>query len=258
MDKYSPTLEKSARLQTDFKIRIKQTQSWLADELDELRHAITLLADALGGNENLTRQIGDVSIERTDTGTKLGLAYKSRIQFSAKSPLSTWSVIHELAHVWDAKHGWDLSAALEKYTDGFTDPRLSAAKKSIPAEWDAGAEGAEHKPGYYGRKPGVNKYGYFYGDKPSGSNWNFNCKEDFAESTVMYCGWGRDNILSRTAHGRIERYLLSNGSKDPIYDIADNWSDYAPYFYPEGGDYTKTKRWQFIDGLMHDKIKLEK
>ena len=96
-----------------------------------------------------------------------------------------------------------------------TDLKLSEKKKEIPEEWDAGLNGAENKPGFYGRKPGVNAYGYFYGDKPSGSNWNLNRKEDFAEFVAMYCGWGRNNPLSRTAHGRIERYLLPNGVKRP-------------------------------------------
>jgi hypothetical protein len=256
MDTHSQIHEKLTKLQSDFNIRIAQQENWPTDELDDLRHAIALLADALGGNQNLMRRIGEVMIERTDMGTKLGLAYKDRIQFSEKGKPNQWSVIHEMAHVWDAKHDWKLSAELEKYTGGFTDLNLSARKKSNPAEWDAGADRAGNKPGLYGRKPGVNKYGYFYGDKPSGSNWNFNRKEDFAESVVMYCGWGHNNVLSRTAHGRIERYLLPNGSKDPIYNIADNWSDYAAYFYPAGGDYTKTKRWKFIDDLMRDKIKV--
>lgn len=250
MNSHLSTQEKSAQLQTDFKIRITHNENWLSKELDELHHAITLLANALGGSVNFKYKIGEVLIERTDTGKSLGLAYKDKIKLSAKAPFSAWSVIHEMAHIWDAKQHWKLSIALEKYTGGFTNPILSAAKKILPAEWDAGLLQAESKPGYYGRKPGVNKAGYFYGDKPSGSNWNFNRKEDFAESVVMYCGWGRDNVLSRTAHGRIERYLLPNRSKDPIYNIVDNWSDYAPYFYPEGGDYTKTKRWQFIDGLV--------
>ncbi len=250
MDTHSSTHEKFARLQTDFKIRIEQQKNWLSNELDDLQHTLTLFADVFGGSENLKLKIGDVLIERTDIGGKLGLAYKDRIQLSANAPISAWSLLHEMAHVWDAKHNWNLSAKLEQHTGGFTDSKLSLAKRLSPTDWDAGLLGAEQKPGYYGRKPGVNKAGYFYDDKPSGSNWNFNRKEDFAESVVMYCGWGRNNILSRTAHGRIERYLLPNGSKDPIYKIADNWSDYAPYFYPQDGDYTKTKRWQFISDLI--------
>jgi hypothetical protein len=239
------------RLHSDFQVKIAEDKSWRAPDLELLHSSIALFAEAMGGGKNFKRLLGEVRVERADTGTNLALAYKDRIQLSEKDRLSAWSVIHELAHVWDAKNQWKLSLALEEYTGGVTDPSLSKTIKGIPAQWDAGAEGAEKKPGEYGRKPGVNAYGYFYGDKPSGSNWRFNRKEDFAESVVMYCGWGRGNPLSKIAHGRIERYLLPNGTKDPIYGIVDNWSDYARYFYPEGGDYTQTKRWKFIEKLMN-------
>jgi hypothetical protein len=243
-----------SRLHEDFLIKISENGNWLAHDLELLHNSIVLFAEAMGGNENFKRQLGEVLIERTDTGTSLGLAYKDRIKLSEKTQFSAWSVIHELAHVWDAKNQWKLSLSLEKYTGGTTNLLLSKMKKRIPGQWDAGAHGAESKPGYYGRKPGVNAYGYFYGDTPSGANWNFNRVEDFAESVVMYCGWGRSNPLSKTAHGRIERYLLPNGAKDPVYEVADNWSDYARYFYPEGGDYTKTKRWKFIEKLVAGRV----
>ena len=247
---YTSSMEQTkARLHEDFQIKIAENGNWYARDLELLYTSIALFAEAMGGAENFKRQLGEVLIERTDTGTNLGLAYKDRIKLSEKTQFSDWSVIHELAHVWDAKNQWKLSLALEKFTGGTTNPLLSKIKKWLPGQWDAGALGAEKKAGFYGRKPGVNAYGYFYGDKPSGANWRFNRKEDFAESAAMYCGWGRDNPLSKTAHGRIERYLLPNGTKDPIYGIADNWSDYARYFYPEGGDYIKTKRWEFIDDL---------
>ena len=134
--------------------------------------------------------------------------------------------------------------------------KLSAIKRFIPGQWDAGKQGSQKSPGRHGRKPGCNAAGYFYGDQPSGSNWNFNPKEDFAESLVMYCGWGRKNELSKTAQGRIERYLLPNGTKDPLYGIADNWSDYAKFFYPQNGDYAKTKRWHFMDDLIQNRLKI--
>jgi len=244
----------SSRLSSDFQIKVEENENWFASDLELLHNSITVLAEAMGGNENFKRHIGGTLIERTDTGNSLGLAYTDRIKFSEKSQISAWSVIHELAHVWDAKNQWGLSLALEKFTGGNTNPLLSSMKKLIPAQWDAGPDGPQNKPGFYGRKPGVNAYGYFYGDTPSGSNWRFNRKEDFAESVAMYCGWGRGNPLSKTAHGRIERYLLPNGTKDAVYGIADNWSDYAGYFYPEDGDYTKTKRWKFIDKLFHGGI----
>jgi hypothetical protein len=236
-----------SNLYSDFQIRIAKEKSWLADDLELLHSSIALFAGVMGGREKFTSLLGEVLIERTDVGSKLALAYKDKIQLSATGQFSAWSVIHELAHVWDAKNGWQLSVELEKFTGGTTDLALSQLKKKNPAEWDAGPNGAENKPGFYGRKPGVNEYGYFYGDKPSGANWHFNRVEDFAESVAMYCGWGRDNPLSATAHGRIGRYLLPNGTRDPLYGIVDNWSDYAVYFYPENGDYTQTKRWAFIE-----------
>jgi hypothetical protein len=30
--------------------------------------------------------------------------------------------------------------------------------------------------------------------------------------------------------------------------------DYAKRFYPDNGDYTKTKRWQFVDDLVNGRI----
>ena len=77
--------------------------------------------------------------------------------------------------------------------------------------------------------------------------------EDFAESVAMYMGWERNNDLSQHARNRIARYQLKNGEKDP-FQIVDNWTDYARRFYPESGDYTKTKRWQFVDDLVNGRI----
>jgi hypothetical protein len=240
----------ATHLYSDFQIKIAEDKKWHLPDLELLHTAVALFAEVMGGNENFKRLLGEVLVERADTGSNLALAYKDRIKLSEKGRLNAWSVIHELAHVWDAKNQWKLSLALEEDTGGKTDLEASEMKKGIPDEWDAGLNGAEKKPGFYGRKRGVNAYGYFYGDKPSGSNWRFNRKEDFAESVAMYCGWGLDNLLSKTAHGRIKRYLLPNGAKDPLYGIEDNWSDYARYFYPEGGDYARTKRWKFIEKLL--------
>ncbi|MFN8412004.1 MAG: hypothetical protein U0Z26_06415 [Anaerolineales bacterium] len=236
---------------SEFKIKIEPKQ-WHEQESELLLNAITLFATILGGQENFIHHIGEIKIEKTDTGTSLGLAYIDHIKFNSKAHLSTWSVLHELSHIWDAKNKWNLSVEFEKFTGGFTDKVRSLTQIGIPELWDAGPDGALPQAGYYGRKPGCNAEGYFYGDQPSGSNWRFNRKEDFAESVVMYCGWGRKNILSKTAHGRIERYLLPDGQKDPLYGIVDLWSSYAKYFYPSHGDYTKTKRWQFVDTLIND------
>jgi hypothetical protein len=239
----------------EYQVRIAEEGDWSSRELDDLFSYVALLAGIMNGPQHFMHHIGEVAIERADTGSNLGLAYHDHIQLSKKHPFSAWSVVHELAHVWDAKNKWGLSLALQRYTRGFTSAFLSRSKRFfMPYQWDAGIRSSENTPGSYGRKPGCNAYGYFYGGRPSGSNWRFNRKEDFAESVVMYCGWERGNDLSRAAHGRIERYRLPNGSKDPVYGIIDNWSDYARYFYPQDGDYTKTKRWRFIDGLMQNRM----
>ncbi len=232
-------------------IEVQKIQTWPKQELDLLHRAVTLFASVLGGPAGLPGHLGELIIERTATGSSLGLAYRGRIQFNASSRLSAWTVIHELAHTSAAENEWAFSAALVKYTGGFLNKKLSTLKRFIPNQWDAGLQ---KTAGFYGRKPGCNAAAYFYGDRPSGSNWNFNPKEDFAESLVMYCGWGRENELSKTAHGRIDRYLLPNGTRDPLYGITDNWSDYDAFFYPKHGDYAKTKRWQFIHELIQNQM----
>ncbi len=159
--------EHITRLQADFQIKVAENGNWHVRDLELLHSSIELFAEVMGGNENFKRQLGEVLVERTDTGTSLGLAYKDRIKLSETSQFSAWSVIHELAHVWDAKNQWRLSLALEKFTGGYTNPLLSKIKNWLSGQWDAGLCGAENKPGYYGRKPGVNAYGYFYGDSPA-------------------------------------------------------------------------------------------
>src|SRR5258706_15706590 len=110
----------------EFKIRIMPEENWPLREMDRLFKSIRLFADIMGGQESFSQCLGEVTIERTDTGSNLGLAYRDRIKLSAKVSTSSWSVIHELAHVWDAKNDWKLSQALEKYTHGFTNPFLSS------------------------------------------------------------------------------------------------------------------------------------
>jgi hypothetical protein len=225
---------------------------WVKAELDRLHNAIALMADTMGGNEKFNRHLGGVTVRKADIGSHGGEALSHRISLSTKGTFSSWTVIHEFAHAWDANHGWKLSRQLEKYTGGYTNPVLSLAKR-LAGLSDSGLFNAENKPGRYGRKPGCNAAGYFYGDKPSGSNWNFNRLEDFAESVAMYLGWQRDNDLSNWARVRIDRYLLENGAADKNFGI-DNWMYYGKYFYPEGGDYTKTKRWKFVDDLVNGRV----
>ena len=231
-----------------------QKGNWAKEELDKLHRFIGLIAGAMGGNANFIKNIGGVQIKKANIGSHGGEALSHRVSLSTKGTVSAWTVVHEFAHAWDANHGWGLSVALERYTGGRTSLAGSFIKRLI-GKRDSGFWNQEDQPGRRGRFPGCNAAGYFYGDKPSGSNWSFNRKEDFAESVAMYVGWHGNNDLSAQAHGRVERYLLPNGAKDKFFGMVDHWMDYAKYFYPENGDYTNTKRWQFVDDLVHGKIR---
>lgn len=225
--------------------------AWTLPELDRLQNALSLLAVAMGGTESFARNLGGVTVRKADIGSHGGEALSHWVSFSEKESFGAWTVIHEFAHAWDANHGWRLSRELEKYTGGYTSWVLSFAK-SLMGLSDSGFRKLENKPGRRGRKPGCNAAGYFYGDKPSGSNWRFNRVEDFAESVAMYIGWEKGNDLFQHARDRIVRYTYKDGEKD-AFNVSDNWTVYRKYFYPEDGDYTKSLRWKFVDQLMKRK-----
>ncbi len=230
--------------------------TWSMAELDRLQKAIVLLAEGMGGPQAFGKTMGGVTIRKKDMGSHGGEALAHQVSLSAKGTFSAWTVVHELAHAWDGSFGWRLSVEMEKATGGSTNLVASFFKK-IFGQRDSGLWKAENLPGRYGRLRGCNAAGYFYGDQPSGSNWNFNRKEDFAESVAMYIGFGKKNDLSAWAEARIKRYELKNGAKHKSFGV-DNWADYAKYFYPPGGDYTLTKRWRFVDDLVKGRIEISK
>lgn len=226
---------------------------WTRDELERLQRNINLFASAMGGSDRFAHNLDHVTIQKADIGSHGGEALAHRVSLSTKKTTKAWTMVHELAHAWDANHGWDLSVALEKYTGGRTNI-VSGFLKRLFGRADAGLFMAGKEPGRHGRLPGCNASGYFYGDKPSGSDWNFNRKEDFAECVAMYLGWKKNNELSEWAEARISRHLHENGERDSHFGV-DNWADYKEYFYPDDGDYSKTLRWKFIDELMAGRIK---
>ena len=80
--------------------------------------------------------------------------------------------------------------------------------------------------------PGCNRYGYFYGDvPPAGSDQNFNRKEDFAESVTSY-------VYPALVQPRVDRFKDDEQYRDLLY--------YA--------DYTQTRRWTFVEGLIKGTI----
>jgi hypothetical protein len=230
--------------------------AWTKADLDKLHNTIELMAALMGGPEKFVRQLDGVTVRKADIGSHGGEALAHRVSLSIKGTFSEWTVVHEFAHAWDANYGWRLSRLLEKYTGGFTSPFLAGVLK-VAGLSDTDRFRPGKQPGRYGRRPGCNRAGYFYGDRPSGSNWSFNRVEDFAESVAMYMGWERGNALSEHARKRIIRYQLKDGDKDP-FNVIDNWMYYARRFYPDKGDYTRTKRWQFVDDLVHGRIDVRK
>lgn len=252
--------EKLARLSTDFQVAILadwgdeislgdrkwKEGTWSLAELDRLYDSLSLFANVMGGNEIFKKNLRTVTVKKASLGSHGGEAWKGQVTFSSTYSFTPWTVVHEFAHIWDESNGWNLSRRLERYTGGFTSRFLSWVKKSLRLA-DLNGFVKANEPGQRGRKPGCNARGYFYGDKPSGADWNFNRVEDFAESVAMYVGWGNDNALHDHAHARISRYELADGETDPFFQTKDHWAEYKKFFYPEGGDYTKTKRWKFVE-----------
>jgi hypothetical protein len=259
-------VERLARLKADFQVEVltewgesgsggsgeAKSSAWTVPELDRLHGTLSLLADAMGGSGRFIQNLVNVAVKKSDIGSHGGEALAHKVSFSVKGPFSAWTVIHEFAHAWDARHKWGLAKKLEEYTGGHTSKFQSFFVKLFGRS-DSAFSKPENMPGRRGRQPGCNAAGYFYGDKPSGSNWKFNRVEDFAESVAMYIGWERGNALSQHARDRIIRYTHSEGEKD-AFNVPDIWPFYKKYFYPEGGDYTTTLRWKFVDELMKGRI----
>jgi hypothetical protein len=258
---------KLAQLASEFRVNVLvdwgpgdggawQEGSWSLQDLDLLHDTIVLLANAIGGKDRLVQHLDGVTVKKSDIGSHAGEAVAHQVSFGKDARISAWTIVHEFAHAWDASKEWKISRALEKYTGGFTSPFLSRLKRII-GQWDAGPKGRESGSGRQGRRPGCNHAGYFYGDKPSGSNWLFDRREDFAESVAMYVGWERNNALSDHALKKIVRFSKYRNDEKDDFGVVDKWADYARYFHPDGGDYRRTKRWKFIDDLVSGKVQIE-
>ncbi len=75
-------------------------------------------ADAMGGAEKFRRELGPVRVVVDNTMPHAGQGDRGEVCLKANIALDGWRVVHELAHAWDAKHGWRLSRKLERATGG--------------------------------------------------------------------------------------------------------------------------------------------
>jgi hypothetical protein len=93
-----------------------------------------------------------------------GLTSRGLIRLNPRG-LTEWTVVHELAHVWDASLNWQLSEQLRKATNsGFRYPLLHQWFPESPRFF------------YHVGKPPA----------PCGHGKRFNAREDFAESVTAY------------------------------------------------------------------------
>ena len=128
--------------------------AWELQELDTVQEGIQDLASIMGGAQGFAANFGGVEISRAKMEAA-GLGKSHQVTLNARG-FSKWTLVHELAHAWDAANGWGLSEGLEQFTGGVTTGIL------------------------FWRK-------YQWGDVPAkGADENFNKYEDFAESLTAF------------------------------------------------------------------------
>ncbi len=93
-----------------------------------------------------------------------GLTSKGWVKLNPNG-MTEWTVVHELAHAWDAAHDWQISKQMSKAThSGFLSKRLHKLFPTNPRFW----------------------YRVGLPPAPCGIDKNFNEKEDFAEAVTAY------------------------------------------------------------------------
>ena len=164
--------------------------SWELAELEIVLTGVTDLANLMGGAQQFRDNLGGVKIMRKIMGHPgEATAHEVWLRSISNGGFSgywegTWTVVHELAHAWDAANGWQLSKDLEKYTGGKT-------------RWWAGK--------------------YIYGGIPSkGADGNFNRREDFAESVTTF-------IYPKKAQDFIQS-VYANDPNLPLYQYSNYYS----------------------------------
>src|SRR5690606_32936537 len=140
------------------------TGSFTNSEMTTIVEAAYKMADKMGGSSDFKTELGGVEFVKADISV-LGLGSENKVQLNKNGGWDDWTVVHELAHSWDAANNWQLSKDLESETGGHTN-------------W---FQGILVKLGISGcssyQKSGCNKAGYYYGDIPAkGSDINFNRK----------------------------------------------------------------------------------
>jgi RHS repeat-associated protein len=107
---------------------------WQLAELEQLLEAVDDLASAMGGAERFRENLRGVLVERA-VMRYAGLGAAHRIWLNAGG-FTKWTVVHELAHAWDAARGWRLSKEMQEAMGaGFAHPIRHFFDPGNPAYW---------------------------------------------------------------------------------------------------------------------------
>lgn len=210
-------VERRDEIKAAFKPEATVEGPWPLKETQIVFDGLREVINAMGGQELFERFFGDLALRRGTITYRAQADHTGILFTTADISIDGWTIAHEMGHVWDSRYNWRISQALEKYTGGNTNQLLAAAKQRL-GRCDAD-----------GRFPGCNNAGYFYeGPPPAGSDRNFTRLEDFAEAFAAF-------VYPKIAQSRVAVYR-----NNPTYQ--------SLLFYE---DYTKTKRWAFVNGLLH-------
>ena len=195
---------------------------WSINELHSLHMGLFDLARAMGGEERFRENIRGATVRQEVLPSGYGGQTAGHdVSFPSTTSFGPWNVVHEFAHLWDSNLQWRLSAGLEAFTGGYTSPE--------------GARERERRGFCFGESlfPGCNRAGYYYGGIPAhGSDVNFDRFQDFAESITAYV-----------------YPLIAQRNVEVAYRGREYYESILVY-----SDYRATRRWEYVDGLIHGTI----
>jgi len=157
--------------------------SWQLTELETVLNGVSDFARLMGGAQQFRDNLGGVRFMRmamSDPG--LEMAHKVWLKSIGSGGFSgqwegTWTVVHELAHAWNAVNNRQFSQGLEDYTGGKT----------------------------------TRRDGYTYGGTPpKGADDNFTRGEDWAESVAAFIYPGKAQAYIQEFYANVPKFQYSN------------------------------------------------
>jgi RHS repeat-associated protein len=157
--------------------------SWRLVELETVLEGVNNLAGMMGGAQRFRDNLGGVEFVRSAIDNPAqATAHRVRLRSIGSGGFmgewqGAWTVVHELAHAWDAANDWQLSKDLERYTEGRT---------TLWGRYD------------------------WAGTPPKGADSNFTRREDFAESVAAFVYPSVAQAFIRTFYSDEPEYHYTN------------------------------------------------